>query len=73
MKYADLKNLPQNEINKKIRETKEKMFESKMKNSMGQMTNSMGQMTNPVSIRNMRRDVARLKTALTAVKGKGAQ
>ncbi len=59
MKFADVKELSTVEINKKIRETKEKMFESKMKNSMGQMTN-------PVSIRGLRRDVARLKTALTS-------
>lgn len=65
MKFADIKDLPPVEINKKIRETKEKMFQSKMKNSMGQMTN-------PVSIRGMRRDVARLKTVLTN-KTRGAQ
>ena len=59
MKFADVKDLSQNEINKRIRETKEKMFDAKMKNSMGQMTN-------PVSIRVMRRDIARLKTVLTA-------
>jgi large subunit ribosomal protein L29 len=59
MKFADVKELSTVEMNKKIRETKEKMFDAKMKNSMGQMTN-------PTSIRGMRRDVARLKTALTA-------
>ena len=59
MKFADVKELSTVEVNKKIRETKEKMFEAKMKNSMGQMTN-------PVSIRGMRRDIARLKTVLTA-------
>ncbi len=59
MKFADVKELSAVELNKKIRETKEKMFDSKMKNSMGQMTN-------PVSIRGMRRDIARLKTVLTA-------
>lgn len=59
MKFADIKELSTVEMNKKIRETKEKMFDAKMKNSMGQMTN-------PTSIRGMRRDVARLKTALTA-------
>lgn len=58
MKFADVKELSTVEINKKIRESKEKMFDAKMKNSMGQMTN-------PVSIRGMRRDIARLKTALT--------
>jgi large subunit ribosomal protein L29 len=59
MKFADVKELSTVEVNKKIRETKEKMFEARMKNSMGQMTN-------PVSIRGMRRDIARLKTVLTA-------
>ena len=59
MKFADVKELSAVEVNKKIRETKEKMFEARMKNSMGQMTN-------PVSIRGMRRDIARLKTVLTA-------
>ncbi len=59
MKVTDVKELSGVELNKKIRETKEKMFEARMKNSMGQMTN-------PVSIRGMRRDIARLKTVLTA-------
>lgn len=59
MDYADIKNLSPLEINKKIRELKVGMFEAKMKNAMGQMTN-------PLSIRHMRRDIARLKTALTA-------
>ena len=58
MKFTDVKELSGVELNKKIRETKEKMFDAKMKNSMGQMTN-------PTSIRGMRRDIARLKTALT--------
>lgn len=63
MKFADVKDLSQNDLTRKIRETKEKMFDAKMKNAMGQMTN-------PVSIRGMRRDIARLKTVLTA-KGRG--
>jgi large subunit ribosomal protein L29 len=58
MKFSDVKELSTVEVNKKIRETKEKMFQARMKNSMGQMTN-------PVSIRGMRRDIARLKTVLT--------
>lgn len=65
MKYTDVKDLSSVDTNRKIRETKEKLFEAKMKNSMGQLTN-------PVAIRNMRRDIARLKTALTA-KSRGAQ
>jgi large subunit ribosomal protein L29 len=58
-KYDDVKNLNKVELHKKMRETKQKMFEAKMKNAMGQLTN-------PISIREMRRDVARLRTALTA-------
>jgi large subunit ribosomal protein L29 len=58
MKFADIKNLSNVDLNKKIREVKEKLFEAKMKNSMGQLTN-------PVSIRVMRREIASLKTALT--------
>jgi len=59
MKYTDVKDLSQVDLNRKIRETKEKMFDAKMKNSMGQMNN-------PVSIRGMRRDIARLKTVLSS-------
>lgn len=58
MNFEDIKNLTTVEIHKKLRETKEKLFEAKMKNAMGQLTN-------PISIRNMRKDVARLRTALT--------
>ena len=59
MKFEDIKNLAPLELHKKIRETKEKLFEAKMKNAIGQMTN-------PISIRQMRREIAQLKTALTA-------
>ena len=59
MKFTDVKDLSNVEVNKKIRETKEKMFDARMKNAMGQLTN-------PVQIRGMRRDIARLKTVLTA-------
>ncbi len=59
MKFEDIKNLTTIELHKKMREAKEKMFEAKMKNAMGQLTN-------PTSIRGMRRDIARLRTALTA-------
>jgi large subunit ribosomal protein L29 len=57
MQFEDVKNLTPVELHKKIRETKAKLFEAKMKNAMGQLTD-------PLSIRNMRRDVARLRTAL---------
>lgn len=59
MQFDDVKNLTPVELHKKIRETKLKMFEAKMKNAMGQLTD-------PMSIRHMRRDIAKLRTALTA-------
>ena len=58
MKFEEVKNLTPVELHKKIRDTKGKLFEAKMKNAMGQLTD-------PLSIRAMRRDVAKLRTALT--------
>ena len=59
MNFEDVKNLSSVELHKKLRETKIKMFEAKMKNAMGQLTN-------PMSIRGLRKDIAKLRTALTA-------
>ena len=59
MNYEDIKGLTPVELHKKMRETKQNMFEAKMKNAMGQLTN-------PIALRNMRKDIARLRTALTA-------
>lgn len=59
MNYEDIKDMTTVELHKKIRETKQNMFEAKMKNAMGQLTN-------PISIRTMRKDIAKLRTALTA-------
>ena len=58
MNFEDVKNLSTVELHKKMRDTKEKLFEAKMKNAMGQLTN-------PMQIRTMRRDIAKLRTALT--------
>lgn len=59
MKYQDISGLSEKELNKKTREIRQAMFEANMKNALGQLTN-------PMTIRAMRRDVARLKTAQTA-------
>ena len=59
MKFEDIKNLTVVELHKKMRDLKGKLFEARMKNAMGQLTN-------PISIRSMRREVAQLRTALTA-------
>lgn len=57
MKFSEVKNLTDKEIRVKIREVRKNLFDARMKNAMGQLTN-------PLSIREMRRDVARLRTAL---------
>ena len=59
MDFQDVKNLSPVELHKKMRDIKGKMFEARMKNAMGQLTD-------PISIRKMRREVAQLRTALTA-------
>ncbi len=57
MKFSEVRNLTENEVRVKLREVRKNLFEARMKNSMGQLTN-------PLSIREMRRDVARLNTVL---------
>lgn len=64
MKYADVSGLSDKDLVKKAKELRTQMFEARMKNALGQLAN-------PMSIREMRRDVARVKTALAA-KGKEA-
>lgn len=59
MKYADISGLAAKEIQKKLTQLQNDVFEAKMKNSLGQLAN-------PMEIRNNRRDIARLKTALAA-------
>ena len=59
MKYAEISGLAESELQKKTKELRSQMFESRMKNALGQLTN-------PMSIRSMRRDVARMQTALRA-------
>lgn len=58
MKFKEISDLTVDELNKKERELKEKMFQAKMKNSLGQLAS-------PIEIRALRRDMARLKTALS--------
>ncbi len=57
MKFTDIQNLSESELQVKKRELEKTLFETKMKNSMGQVTN-------PLVIRHTRRDIARLNTAL---------
>ena len=57
MNYADVSGMSEKELTKKTKELRIQMFEARMKNALGQLQN-------PMAIREMRRDVARLKTAL---------
>ena len=57
MKYKEIKDLAADEIQKRVRELSEEQFNLKMKNSLGQVND-------PLKIRNIRKDIARLKTAL---------
>lgn len=59
MKYADVAGLAGKDLAKKTKELRVELFEARMKNSLGQLAN-------PMSIREMRRDIARLNTAKAA-------
>jgi large subunit ribosomal protein L29 len=59
MNYADITGLSEKELVKKTKELRGQIFEARMKNTLGQLAN-------PMTIREMRRDVARYKTAMTA-------
>lgn len=61
MKYTDIKGLSRQELLKKKNSLREELFQAKMKNVLGQLTN-------PVQIRFLRKDVARLETALSIQK-----
>ena len=58
MKFAEYKDLTVDELRKKSRELSESLFETRMKNQMGQLNN-------PVMVRQVRRDIARVQTALS--------
>jgi large subunit ribosomal protein L29 len=57
MKFADFKDLSGAELKKKKAAATHELFEMKMKNQLGQLGN-------PLEIRKLRRNLARLNTAL---------
>jgi large subunit ribosomal protein L29 len=57
MKFEDVSGLSVEELRKKAQELSKNLFEMKMKNSLGQLGN-------PLEIRFVRRDIARVKTAI---------
>ena len=64
MKYKNIKNLEKEEILKKITECFSELFQLKMNKKLNQISN-------PLKIRNLRRDIARLKTLLTQKQSQG--
>jgi len=58
MKYNDIKDLSLAELKKKKTQLTESLFTSKMKNTIGQLAN-------PLEIRFVRKDLARINTAIT--------
>ncbi|PWU13777.1 MAG: 50S ribosomal protein L29 [Bdellovibrio sp.] len=63
MKFANVKDLSVQELVKKRDELRAEVFHARMKNSLGQLAN-------PVQIRILRKDLARLETALTGQRQK---
>ncbi len=57
MRYDEILGLGTKELNKKRAELKLSLFEARMKNSLGQLANQM-------TIREMRRDIARIQMAI---------
>lgn len=57
MKFADIRDLTVEELRKRLGQMRDEHFNLKMKHSLGQVAS-------PVSIRVLRRDIARVQTAL---------
>lgn len=66
MKFNDIKDLSVAELSKKKSGLQKSLFEAQMKNSIGQLSN-------PLEIRALRKNVARLNTALTTKKAAPAK
>lgn len=61
MKYNDIKNLSRAELTKKRETLRSEYYQAVMKNNLGQLSN-------PVQIRFLRKDLARVETALAGQK-----
>ncbi len=57
MKFSEIKDLTVNELIKKRATLSKDLFEAKMKHSIGQLAN-------PIEIKNLRKDIARINTAI---------
>ena len=59
MKYSEIKDMTVQELRKKLGQLKMDYFDNKMKHSLGQINN-------PLVIRYTRKDIAKVKTAITS-------
>lgn len=57
MKFVEIKDLSVAELKKKRTTLSEELFQARIKNSIGQLSN-------PIEIRNLRRDIAKINTAI---------
>ncbi len=62
MKFTEIRDLTVEELRKRQKSMNVEMFDLKMKHTLGQISN-------PLQIRALRRDLARIKTALTSKLG----
>ncbi len=64
MKFSEIKGLSVNELIKKRVALSKDLFDAKMRHSIGQLPN-------PIEIRNLRKDIARINTAIVVSRVKG--
>jgi len=57
MKFAEIKDLSVAELKKKRAGLSEELFQARIKNTIGQLSS-------PIEIRNLRRDIAKINTAI---------
>ena len=62
MKYSDISHLEKKELRQKLTQFKKELFDSRMKLKMQRLSN-------PLSIRLLRRNIARIQTVLTKKRG----
>ena len=60
MKYAEIKHLQEPELRKRLNQTRQALFDSRMKHKMQRLSNMM-------DLRNLKRNKARLETALSVM------
>ncbi len=64
MKFTEIQGLDSEELKKRLLASREDYFQSKMVHAFGQLSNSN-------HLRQVRRNIARIETALTALRAKG--